>query len=705
MKKIGNIILDDTHYPGEDLYSDGAVEDRLLELARECAPEDYNAAIARERDWAVMYHFARERENILSWYPFREGAKILEVGSGCGAVTGALSGNAREVTCIDLSMKRSTINALRRKEAGGVRICVGNFQDIEKDLDTDYDYATLIGVFEYSQGYIGGDRPYHDFLAAVMRHLRPGGALLLAIENKFGLKYWAGCAEDHVGRLFEGLEGYPGGAGVRTFTKPGLTRVLEECGCRDYRFYYPYPDYKFPSVIFSDERLPKEGELERNIRNFDRPRLVLMDEGKAYAQILEDGLFPLYSNSFFVEIRKPGGEGEKEGERVIYAKFSDGRSPRFALQTRIVRTEHGKFLCKSAECREGEEHVLHIARAREDLERQWGGQGPYLVNRCRLAGSRAMFEYLEGVTLEERLDGLLSRGKEEEAVREIREAVREILESGTEDFEATPEFRNVFGDVSLPWACKSPKVADVDLIFPNILIAPDGRRHVLDYEWTFDFPVPAEYIAYRALHYYLSSAPGRMEFARRHDFYGQFGMTEEKMRAYAEMERHFQVYISGGYASVGDLYHRMGKPAVPLGDLLEGLGKRRMQIYIDRGEGFSEEDSYFLENGPGAEVSQEVTIPEDAKGVWVDPALSACVLRGVRLAWEGGAPVRYHTTGFKIGEDGYLFDNSDPKIIIEEIPRGERRMRVSYRISVLEEPEARLLMEKLNWKRRLKKNR
>ena len=39
MYKIGNVCLDETYYPGEDLYSDGAVEERLLELA-----EEYGAA-------------------------------------------------------------------------------------------------------------------------------------------------------------------------------------------------------------------------------------------------------------------------------------------------------------------------------------------------------------------------------------------------------------------------------------------------------------------------------------------------------------------------------------------------------------------------------------------------------------------------------------------------------------------------------------
>ena len=169
MYKIGNVCLDETYYPGEDLYSDGAVEERLLELAEEYGDGDCHKAIVKEREWAVMYHLAHERGNILSWYPFGEGAKILEVGSGCGAVTGALAARAGSVTCIDLSKRRSTINAQRNRERDNINIYIGNFQDIEKGLEKDFDYATLIGVFEYGQGYIGGERPYHEFLTAMRR--------------------------------------------------------------------------------------------------------------------------------------------------------------------------------------------------------------------------------------------------------------------------------------------------------------------------------------------------------------------------------------------------------------------------------------------------------------------------------------------------------------------------------------------------------
>ena len=37
-KKIGQVILDDRFYPGKDLYSDGAVEDELLEIAEITPP-------------------------------------------------------------------------------------------------------------------------------------------------------------------------------------------------------------------------------------------------------------------------------------------------------------------------------------------------------------------------------------------------------------------------------------------------------------------------------------------------------------------------------------------------------------------------------------------------------------------------------------------------------------------------------------------
>lgn len=168
-EQIGKITLDLSKYPGEDFYCDGAVEDELLEIVQKYSEEEYGKVIEERQSWPVLYHLSHIRENIVDWIPMTKDMKVLEVGSGCGAITGALARKAGSVTCVDLSKKRSTINATRHKNCDNVTIHVGNFKDIEPDLATDFDMICLIGVFEYGQGYIGGKTPYEDFLRILQK--------------------------------------------------------------------------------------------------------------------------------------------------------------------------------------------------------------------------------------------------------------------------------------------------------------------------------------------------------------------------------------------------------------------------------------------------------------------------------------------------------------------------------------------------------
>ena len=121
-------------------------------------------------------------------------------------ITGALCEKGRQVTVIDLSKKRCLINAYRHKDCDNLHFLVGNFQDIEPKLTEQYDLITLIGVFEYAQFSIQSEDPFVDYLKRIRTHLAPGGRLVIAIENRIGLKYWAGATEDHTGIYFEGLE-------------------------------------------------------------------------------------------------------------------------------------------------------------------------------------------------------------------------------------------------------------------------------------------------------------------------------------------------------------------------------------------------------------------------------------------------------------------------------------------------------------------
>ena len=296
---IGKVRLNYDYYSGEDLYVDGS-EEKLLNIVKSHSHKEYNSVIQQHKEWPILYHLSDVRGNIINWIPFSKEQKVLEIGAGCGAITQALAPLVGRVDCIELSKARSYVNAYRNKDKDNVNIYVGNFQDIETSISEKYDYITLIGVLEYAPSYIQGDKPFLTFINTIKKHLKPSGKLIIAIENKFGLKYWAGCKEDHVGEYFAGIEGYTNSQNVMTFSKNGLNKLLYESGAKDISFYYPYPDYKLPLVIYSDDYLPKKGTLNNNFRNFDYERMVIFDEAKVYDSLIEDGMFDIFSNSFLV---------------------------------------------------------------------------------------------------------------------------------------------------------------------------------------------------------------------------------------------------------------------------------------------------------------------------------------------------------------------------------------------------------------------
>lgn len=294
--KIGNVTLNYRFYRGSDQYSDGDIEDALLDIVRQ--NDSYEEVLMRENDWALLYHLSPIRENLLEWYDFGAGKTLLEIGSGCGAVTGLFCRKCGRVVAIDLSRRRSTINAYRNRNADNLEIMVGNFEDIK--IDEKFDYVTLIGVLEYSIYYIDSDNPFVEMLRRAKAYLKPGGKLIIAIENKYGIKYWAGAREDHTGEVADGLMGYTGVERVRTFSKEGLEALLREAGLSAPQFYYPLPDYKLPMEVYSEKRLPKSYPVIGNTPNYDRQRYAYFDEEKVMNELIREGKFEMFANSYLV---------------------------------------------------------------------------------------------------------------------------------------------------------------------------------------------------------------------------------------------------------------------------------------------------------------------------------------------------------------------------------------------------------------------
>ena len=681
IEEIGKVKLDLTHYPGEDLYCDGDVEDELLEIARNYAAVEYPRIIEERKKWEILYHLSPLRENIVEWLPINRTMKVLEVGSGCGAITGAQAGLAGEVTCVELSKKRSMINAYRHMEADNVTIHVGNFQDVEPDLPKDYDYICLIGVFEYAQAYIDSETPYDDFLRIVKKHLKSGGHIAIAIENKFGLKYWAGCREDHLGTYFSGIEDYPEGGVVRTFTRDGLFSIAKRCGFREAQMYYPYPDYKFMTTLYSDRRLPRCGELSNNKCNFPQDRIQLFDEKRVFDTILKEGQFPLFSNSYMLLL------GSSLSEE--YVKYSNDRKEEFQIKTLQRGTGFGKIIEKHPLRKEAVAHIEATAAAYRKLSERYRGSR-IAINECRLDRTAEgipyiTIKYLEGKTLEEILDERLEKNDLEGFHRLFDEYLKRIS-----------------------WG-EEKSVADYDLIFENVLISQGNNSrdlksgknginnidgylneeiwNVIDCEWTFDRTIESREIAFRAVYCYLLEDEKRN--ALNPDLiFDKLQISPTEAEQYRREEMKFQKYVTGNRLSMAEMMEIVGQPIYTLVDFCEALRNKtaddRVQIYEDTGKGFREEQSFFPEedgeqlrrDGEGL-VELSVRIPKGRSAVRIDPGSHACAVCIKRISWNGEEiPLkgkRLQMNGFRIGEDVYAFPTEDPNITLSlwDLPAGE----------------------------------
>lgn len=301
MKKIGNVSIHDKTTINDGNYSDGDIEKEILEIVKHNI--DFQETISSDHRWPILYHLSDVRGNLVRWLDFDSNSKLLEIGAGCGALTSTFCELAGSVTAVELSSRRAEIIAYRNKQRTNLEVVIANIGNLS--YKEEFDIVTLIGVVEYSGMFFkDSSEPYKSCVKKAYDSLKKGGFLILAIENKFGLKYWNGSREDHTGNYFEGIENYPVDKGIRTFSKAELEVLLNELGFSSLRFYYPFPDYKLPHQIYSDYMLPSTGELHPEESNYDRDRLELFNERKVIEAMIEENMFSFFSNSFLIIAQK-----------------------------------------------------------------------------------------------------------------------------------------------------------------------------------------------------------------------------------------------------------------------------------------------------------------------------------------------------------------------------------------------------------------
>ncbi len=257
------------------------------------------------RDWSSEYHFTTYRANILRPLKIQKDHEVLEIGAGCGAISRYLGETGANITSVEGSLSRAKCARQRTADLDNVKVVCSNIENLE--FEQKYDIVTLIGVFEYTAKYSERKDPFNAALQYYKDLLKPGGSLVIAIENKLGLKYFAGYNEDHTSTPYYGIEDRYKAKDVTTFGRLEIDAMLKKNGFQKVDFLYPFPDYKLPKVIISENGFDhahlNTADLIRStkVRHYSpRPKANTVHEDLVRSSLVENGIMKDMSNSFLI---------------------------------------------------------------------------------------------------------------------------------------------------------------------------------------------------------------------------------------------------------------------------------------------------------------------------------------------------------------------------------------------------------------------
>ena len=325
-------------------YSDGnTVERYILNAIRNTRDlsSDSRELEAYIKDWPSLYHFSRERTIAYRSLDIPSSAKILEVGCGCGSITRFLGERAGAVIGLEGSPRRAEITRARTRDLQSVIVLCASFDEVT--FSQKFDIVICNGVLEYASLFVDHKEPHRRMIELLAAIVAPGGSLIIAIENKLGLRYFASGKEEHTGIMFDGLEGYPRApSGARTFGERELKGILDTA-FTSVETLLPLPDYKLPTAIIRADllELVNCAELFSTVARQDFGSHVLprMHERLVWHELQKNGRMRDFANSFFMiagnrktALLAPDWMGD------IY---SIRRKPEWTIRTRIYAEKEG----------------------------------------------------------------------------------------------------------------------------------------------------------------------------------------------------------------------------------------------------------------------------------------------------------------------------------------------------------------------------
>jgi 2-polyprenyl-3-methyl-5-hydroxy-6-metoxy-1,4-benzoquinol methylase len=552
-------------------YSDGDdTENNLLRILKEANDVSILSTELPLQcvDWVTQYHLSSTRANLLR--PFEQLLKesdVVELGAGCGAVTRYLGEVSKSVVAVDGSLKRCEINAERLRDLENVDIVASELSNFETQAQ--FDVVVVVGVLEYSGLFFDGPEPHLEFLKRAATLLRPGGKLILAIENKVGLKYFAGAKEDHVGISMFGVENRYKAEGVKTFSRSELISLAAAAGFSRTFVHAPVPDYKLTRAVISEEGLASE----------------YFDSSELFAQLTySDPQLPM----------NPGFNLPAAWQTIGKAKLEKEFAHSFLIECTLDQLQHSSLIGKLAFWYGSDRKPGFL---KEKVFTKTDQESKILVSQNKLSQDTQMelsqafwqraepdSDYIVGEPVSRKFSKLFLEDNWQ--ISDFQSEVLNFLENCKEWAEARG-YR--WPESAEPSALIQKHF--VDLIPRNTRITHSGQFEVFDLEWEAYQEIELGYLMFRIVNdavmsasfsYSWDGAPERVTCRETiFEVLDRLGVEKERAQEYMGLEYELQQFVSITSRTQQEFFETFARPLVRWNER-DGLIVERDGLIVER---------------------------------------------------------------------------------------------------------------------------
>ncbi|WP_308723303.1 adenylyltransferase/cytidyltransferase family protein [Paenibacillus polysaccharolyticus] len=432
--------------------------------------------IRKDQRLEVARYLSDIPNSLFAWYPFESTSNVLVVGGSFGAFLTNICRRTQNTIVVEKDGYRAYFLQKRMKDIMNLSVIHCDVMDFQKkESEQVFDY--IIWAIDESVDRLR-EKDYEAYFLAMKSMLSPNGKILAVIPNRFGARFFCGERDAESDLPFEGIT--DNHSGTYRFTRSELLHFLDELSFKSVKLYYPFPDYRNPQLIYTDDHPPTEDISERLKSYISKNEERVLSERILYRKLAQNNVLTTFSNYFIAECSNYMNHTD-----ILYSAISSERSRDRAFATVICNDDKVKKIPIYNEGLSGLEELRQ--NAKEQHERKIPSLNITIEN------GMAVMDRIKAPTLSNHLRKLINDRNRQAILNCLDMLYNHILNSSEYTLE------NSFA-IMAPHEDWGPvlKKAYIEMIPVNCFFL-DGELLFFDQEYTMNY-CPAGYVMFRAVH-------------------------------------------------------------------------------------------------------------------------------------------------------------------------------------------------------------